>query len=155
MLFSINVLWYDWSSFKMLCAKRKTNGVSANAWAAGKSDAPFLCPECEEEVVLRQGALRINHFAHKAPVTCQYGTGETPEHRRCKMEIYQSLLGQPGVTNLALERSLKTVRPDVSAYINGIPVAIEVQISALSMDTIIHRTKEYERQGIYVLWLLQ
>jgi competence protein CoiA len=71
------------------------------------------------------------------------------------MEIYEALLRQPGVAKVALERSLTSVRPDVSARINGIPVAIEVQISTLSHETIIHRTKEYERKGIYVLWLAQ
>ena len=69
------------------------------------------------------------------------------------MEIYQALLRQPGVKDVALERPLTSVRPDVSATIHGVPVAIEVQISALSMDTIIHRTQEYARKGIYVLWL--
>jgi len=34
-------------------------------------------------------------------------------------------------------------------------VAIEVQISSLSVETIMQRTIEYARNGIYVLWLLQ
>jgi competence protein CoiA len=71
------------------------------------------------------------------------------------MAIYEALLREPGVTKAALERPLQTNRPDVSAYINGTPVAIEVQISALSMETIIRRTAEYARKGIYVLWLAQ
>jgi competence protein CoiA len=45
------------------------------------------------------------------------------------------------------------VRADVSACINGVPVAIEVQLSNLSVADIIRRTKEYGRRGIYVLWL--
>jgi len=71
------------------------------------------------------------------------------------MAIYEALLKEPNVKKVALERSLKTCRPDVSAYINGVPVAIEVQISTLTMETIIRRTTEYARKGIYVLWLLQ
>jgi len=43
----------------------------------------------------------------------------------------------------------------VSAYINGVPVAIEVQISSLSLETILQRTIAYARKGIYILWLLQ
>jgi competence protein CoiA len=54
-----------------------------------------------------------------------------------------------------LERALETVRPDVSAEINGVPVAIEVQISSLSVETIMRRTIDYAQRGIYVLWLLQ
>ena len=71
------------------------------------------------------------------------------------MEIYEALSHESGVTKLALERSLKTNRPDVSAYINGVPVAIEVQISTLTMETIIQRTEAYGRMGVYVLWLAQ
>jgi competence protein CoiA len=71
------------------------------------------------------------------------------------MEIYESLLRQPLVSDAALERPLGSVRPDVSAYFNGVPVAIEVQISSLSIETIMRRTIEYHQKGIYVLWLLQ
>jgi competence protein CoiA len=53
-----------------------------------------------------------------------------------------------------LERSFVWGRPDVFAEIKGVPVAIEVQISSLSVDTIMRRTIEYGRSGIYVLWLL-
>jgi competence protein CoiA len=97
----------------------------------------------------------MKHFAHKSPVVCAYGRGESDLHRRCKLEIYEALLREPDVTNVALERRMGTNRPDVSAYINGVPVAIEVQISALSLETIIYRTEEYGRKGIYVLWLPQ
>lgn len=56
---------------------------------------------------------------------------------------------------MALELPLEEVRPDVSATIKGVPVAIEVQISSLSVETIMRRTIDYHRRGIYVLWLLQ
>jgi competence protein CoiA len=139
----------------MLRATRKSNGEPAIAYSESRSRGPFICSDCNEEVILKTGKVRVNHFAHVNPIACKFATGESEEHRRCKMEIYQALLQQPGVTKVALERSLTTVRPDVSAIINGVPVAIEVQISTLSQETIIHRTKEYERRGIYVLWLAQ
>lgn len=140
---------------KMLCARRKSNGQEAIAYSESKANGPFLCPECSKEVVLRTGSVRVNHFAHRNPDACPYGTGESDAHRRCKMEIYQALLGEPGVTNVALERPLKTNRPDISACINGVPVAIEVQLSVLPLEAIIRRTEEYGRKGIYVLWLPQ
>jgi competence protein CoiA len=52
-----------------------------------------------------------------------------------------------------MERNLGAVRPDISAYLDDVPIAVEVQLSALSLDTIRHRTAEYEARGIYVLWL--
>ncbi|MGO8677885.1 MAG: competence protein CoiA [Limisphaerales bacterium] len=139
----------------MLCARRKSDNRSVIAKWESRANAPFACPECGGEVVLRQGTARMNHFAHKSPISCHYAGGETSDHRRCKLEIYEALLRRPGVTDVRLERSLGSARPDVSANFNGVPVAIEVQISTLSQETILRRTKEYERKGIYVLWLLQ
>lgn len=104
---------------------------------------------------MRKGTIKIHHFAHKPPVTCSYGFGETEEHRRCKTEIYEALCDSPLVTKAALERPLGDVRPDISAYIRGVPVAIEVQISTLPLATVIHRTKEYTKRKIALLWLAQ
>lgn len=139
----------------MLCAIRKSDGITVMASRDENVDGDFRCPECESEVILRKGRLRIPHFSHKATVSCAYGLGETEIHRRCKAEIYEALLRAPHVSDVKLERYLKDVRPDVSARINGVPVAIEVQISNLSVETVIHRTEEYARRGIYLLWLAQ
>jgi competence protein CoiA len=139
----------------MLSAKRKSDGQHVTAYLESKSNAPFVCLECGEEVILKTGRLRVNHFAHANPLACTFATGESEAHRRCKMEIFEALQREPGVSNVALERPLGIVRPDVSVYINGVPVAVEVQISSLSLETIQQRTIEYARKGIYVLWLLQ
>jgi len=139
----------------MLSAKRKSDGRTVAAYFERKSNGPFACLDCHEEVLLKTGRNRVSHFAHANRISCKFATGESEIHRQCKLEIFEALQRAPGVTNVALERSLGTVRPDVSAYINGVPVAIEVQISSLSVETIMRRTTEYFRQGIYVLWLLQ
>jgi competence protein CoiA len=139
----------------MLCAKRKLTGEIVTAYLASKAHGPFKCPDCGDEVILKTGRRTVNHFAHVNPLACRYAENESEEHRRCKMEIYGSLQRHTAVRNVALERPLGTNRPDVSANINGVPVAIEVQISSLSLETIQQRTMEYARKGIYVLWLLQ
>src|SRR5687767_92763 len=86
------------------------------------------------------------HFAHANPVACRSAQGESELHRSCKMEVFEALQAEPGVQNVALERSLGAVRPDVSALIRGVPVAIEVQISSLSLEKIIERTIWYARK---------
>jgi competence protein CoiA len=139
----------------MLCAKRKLTGEITNAYFASKSQAPFICPDCNEEVILKAGRHSVDHFAHANPIACKFAEGESDAHRRCKIEIYLALRKEPGVRNVALERALETVRPDVSAEIHGVPVAIEIQISSLSVETIMRRTIDYAQRGIYVLWLLQ
>jgi competence protein CoiA len=139
----------------MLSARRTSDGQIVTAYLETKANAPFLCLECNREVILRTGNRRVNHFAHANPLACRFGQGESEAHRRCKMEIYEALQQAPNVRNVALERPIGNVRPDVSADISGVPVAIEVQISSLSLETIMRRTIEYFRKGIYVLWLLQ
>ena len=139
----------------MLCAKRKLTGEIITAYLASQAHAPFICPDCNEEVILKAGRRSVNHFAHTNPIACHFAQNESDEHRRCKQEIFEALQRMPNVRSAALERPLGTNRPDVSAIINGVPVAIEVQISSLSIDTIMRRTIDYHRRGIFVLWLLQ
>jgi competence protein CoiA len=139
----------------MLSARRISDGHTVTAYLESKKNGPFACLECGDTVALKTCKSRINHFAHVDLQPCQFARGESDTHRKCKTEIYEALSRQPNVTDVVLERVLGTVRPDVSAFINGIPVAIEVQISSLSIETIMHRTIEYHRKGIYVLWLLQ
>jgi competence protein CoiA len=139
----------------MLSARRKSDSQIVTAYFASKKNAPFYCLECGDEVILKTGRRTVNHFAHVNPLACRYAENESDGHRRCKMEIFLALQKEPHVRNVALERPLGTNRPDVSAEINGVPVAIEVQISSLSLETVAYRTMEYARKGIYVLWLLQ
>ncbi|HEX8177048.1 MAG TPA: competence protein CoiA family protein [Pyrinomonadaceae bacterium] len=137
----------------MMTAIRELDGLKVGAWEVERDERPFLCPCCAEVVTLRRGGIIAPHFAHKPPVTCEYGTGESEEHRRCKISIFEALAAHPRVRKCEMERDLGAVRPDVSAYINDVPVAIEVQASNLTLEKIAHRTQEYARRGIYVLWL--
>jgi competence protein CoiA len=139
----------------MLSARRKSDGQTVHAYFLSKREDRFLCPECNEEVILKMGKKRVNYFAHATPLICRFGTGESDSHRACKLEIYQALRTIPGIRDVELERSFSWGRPDVYAEINKLRVAIEVQISSLSIETIQKRTIEYGRNGIYVLWLLQ
>src|SRR5207244_1162963 len=133
----------------MLCARRKSDGQTVAASSTSKRNAPFLCLECGYEVVLRAGKKRVGHFAHLNALVCHNWESESEAHRRCKIEIYEALRNEHCVRDVVLERSLGSVRPDVSAYVKGVPVAIEIQMSSLSLETITHRTLEYFRKGIY------
>lgn len=137
----------------MLTAVRQGSGEKVAAWETERGEGPFLCFCCRQSVTLRKGEIKAPHFAHLPPVTCEYGTGESDAHRRCKLALFACLSAHPRVSKCEMERDLGTVRPDVSAYINDTPVAIEVQLSNLSVSRIQYRTAEYARKGIYVLWL--
>jgi competence protein CoiA len=138
----------------MLIALRTIGNVLVRASAVTNVAGLFVCPQCHKEVEVCQSGADIFHFVHKASVPCSYDAGESEAHRRAKSEIFEALVKHPDVNEVTLEQPLDTVRPDVFAYIRGVPVAIEMQISNLSVETIAHRTEEYTRLGIYVLWLL-
>src|SRR4051794_30229870 len=103
----------------MLSARRKSGGVTVLAYFEKRSNGPFACLDCGEEVLLRAGRSRVTHFAHADPLACLRTTGEGEVHRRCKLEIYEALRREPSVTDVALESPLGPVRPDIIATIRG------------------------------------
>ncbi len=137
----------------MLCAYTKEN-ASVLATEAHKNDGPFHCPECETELILKQGRVKIAHFAHLPNTDCSYaGEPESETHIETKLEIYKALQLQPGVSKLQVERYLKEVRPDISFCFEQRYIALEIQISPLSFDELIRRTAAYTKKNIYVLWM--
>jgi len=56
----------------MLSARRKSDGQTVTAYFESKANAPFYCLVCGDEVVLKTGRNRINHFAHANPLACRY-----------------------------------------------------------------------------------
>lgn len=137
----------------MMTSIRKNDGQKILARDSQKNDGPFLCPKCHHEVILRKGQVKVHHFAHKPPVLCQYGQGESEYHRACKQSIFDFLNQSEDVTDCELEKDLGKVVPDIYFVKDTVKVAIEVQISSLTMSKIIERTEEYNRLGVYVLWL--
>lgn len=137
----------------MLTSIRQSDKDKVYAKDVDKSDAPFECPVCRGETVLRKGAVKIHHFAHKPPVFCEYGKGESEAHRNCKQSIFEALKVAPDVTECELEKNFGRVVSDVFFVLSGRKVAIEVQISNLTMNRIIERTEAYNDLGIYVLWM--
>lgn len=137
----------------MLSGIRTRDSEKVFARESEKLDSPFTCPSCKNEVILKKGNIKIHHFAHKPPVTCQYGKGETEVHRLCKETIYLELKKMSHVTDLDIEANLGGSIADIYCRIKNIPIAIEIQRSTLSVSEITERTIKYEKLGIYVLWL--
>lgn len=137
----------------MLTALRKSDGDKVLARDTTNAAAPFVCPKCRRELILRKGLIKVHHFAHKPPVACSFGAGETEHHHRAKLEIFDALRSEPNVSHLELERDFGISVADVFAKISGVPIAIEVQRSNLSVNDIAARTSNYHRLGVAVLWL--
>lgn len=137
----------------MLSAYNRS-GEDVSAEEVELADGPFYCPACREQLILKKGRKVVAHYAHRPDSDCEYtNEGESEEHRLAKREIRQALMGVPGVTDVRLERYLRDVRPDVSFVLNGDLVAIEIQLSQLSLEKIEERTKAYAIRNIAVLWM--
>ncbi|PHM39288.1 putative competence protein [Xenorhabdus mauleonii] len=113
----------------------------------------FHCPECFEPLTLRKGSIKTHHFAHRSSSNCGYGKGESERHMDLKMQVFDSLLGHPNVEHVELEKSLGRVRADVFANISGTQVAIEIQISKVSIEDLVRRTQAYAEQDIALIWI--
>lgn len=134
----------------MMSARNRYGDVLA--FEVEPKDGPFFCPACGAEVILKRGRKVIAHFAHVVRTNCAYA-GESEEHKRTKMEIYEALIRTLGVTSVRMEYDLQDVQADVFCVIRGEKVAIEVQISKIERDEIDRRTDAYARKDISVLWM--
>ena len=109
----------------MLTALCKSSTVIA--WEITKELAPFYCPACRQEVLIKKGSVNIHHFAHCRDALCEYGAGETEEHRKIKKNFYEKLL-EKGFSNVAMEKNLCHSRPDVYFEWKGLHAAMGVVI---------------------------
>lgn len=126
------------------------------------SDGPFYCPDCFSDAVVRKCTEKRDHFAHKARLSPVIGPEESELHRQCKNEFVGLLNERFPDGKWAAERTipenkdkkLPELRPDASGRINGIPVAIEVQASTLTVTKIVKRAQDYTKWGIALLWVV-
>lgn len=127
-----------------------------------KDDGPFYCPECFSDAVLRKCSEKRDHFAHKSRLTPVIGPEESDLHFQCKNEICELLRQRYPEGNWAVERpipenkqrKIPELRPDISGRIEGVPVAIEVQASSLTINKIVKRAENYTKKGIALLWIV-
>lgn len=137
----------------MLTAQDR-QGNTRLAREATKHDGPFTCPECTNTVVLRKGYIKTHHFAHKPPVQCDYGSGETELHHRAKQAISDGLQTHPGVYDVRVEHRFPGVRADVFFQIRHCSIAVEVQRSTMPVPKIIERIRCYSHAGVAVVWVV-
>ena len=136
----------------MLTALSRTAGEKVVAEFAEKGDGPFICPVCGGEVILRKGAVRVHHFAHKSDSTCGLAH-ESAEHLRAKLLIYQWLLDH-GAEEPDVEHVVGSTRADVFFRSGRRGVAIEVQRTNISELEIYDRTVAHHRAGNSVIWIV-
>lgn len=117
----------------------------------------YYCPGCAGEVVLRKGRKKVAHFAHKPPVSCSFAAGETLAHMESKQAFYDHFksVGLPVEVERPLDFNGVKARSDVyvSKTRKGMPAAIEIQHTNISLDEIERRTANYAKLGVAVAWV--
>lgn len=126
-----------------------------DAWGASRG-LLYRCPNCHDEVILKQGRIVVPHFAHKPPTNCVWATGETREHMLSKKVIRDAFVsrGYKAECEVEVLSSAGDRRADVLIENkNGHRVAIEVQHTPISYEHIEERTNGYLAAGIPVVWI--
>jgi predicted RNA-binding Zn-ribbon protein involved in translation (DUF1610 family) len=126
-------------------------GHRLQAAKALKSQAPFQCPNCQEAVILRQGIVRVAHFAHRSTVTCAWTAGETQMHLQAKQLITDAL--RRSGYEAEPEVPLGAQRADVYAEREGERFVVELQHTAIDPREMERRTRGYVDMGLNVAWV--
>lgn len=114
----------------------------------------YFCPACNQSLIVKQGEIKVWHFAHKYNGECWWPS-QSEDHLSFKQELYDLY------TSLGYTCTLEKIAEDKKSIIDlevlnkkGDLIAIEVQLSKISAEKIIERTRLRSNQGYYTLWLL-
>ncbi|MGE6260192.1 competence protein CoiA [Heyndrickxia sporothermodurans] len=114
----------------------------------------FYCPQCQEEVILKIGKIKIPHFSHKSNSICTNSEPESEVHLQGKIDLYK-WLKHNGIS-VEMEKYLMEIRqrPDLFVQKNGKKYAIEFQCSPIQYKDIKRRTLGYFSLNIIPIWIL-
>ncbi|MFD1455906.1 competence protein CoiA [Levilactobacillus lanxiensis] len=135
----------------MLIAAREKQLVDAKNAGRGRS---YVCPACQQQVVLHHGTRVQPYFAHRPQSPCTVkGEGETAQHVLGKRQLAEFFAPWGAIT---LERILPSIAQRADCWIahQPRPIALEFQCSPINRDEVAERTRGYQGLGVYPLWLL-
>lgn len=136
----------------VLIALRQGKLIDA-AFAERRGD--YCCPACRQHVSLRHGTQVQPYFAHRAKATCTiFSEGETAQHLAGKRQLLAFFAPWGRVS---LEHVLPTIQQRADGWIarpTGKAIAIEFQCSPITTKQVLHRTRGYQKLGVYPFWIL-
>lgn len=110
----------------------------------------FFCISCGEQVRLKNGQIKIAHFAHISRKYCHsFSEGETEEHLFLKQAL-ANWCERDG-----LEYQVEAYLPELSQRPDLLigRIVLEVQCSPISKEMLIQRTNSYLGAGYYPIWI--
>lgn len=115
----------------------------------------YQCPACHAPVVLKQGRQVVAHFAHRPAEPCYVvSEPETAAHLAMKRDLYERFKREPWVKQCELERVIGERRADVWLETAVGPVAIEGQVSPLTVEELREKLGDYTERRIATLYIV-
>lgn len=137
----------------MLVAQLEGQRIEADIAEKGPE---YRCPKCRDVVVLKKGRIKTHHFAHKPPVNCNWGKGETHEHREAK-KLFKEEFIRRGL-RAEVEHEVQSLPDDRRADVvvwspQERRFAFELQHTGIDYDNLERRTRSYIQAGVPVIWI--
>lgn len=136
----------------------REKGVSSQEIAAQE----WQCKFCDKPMRPRMGAVRSWHFAHQWEASeCPFeaeSEKESPKHRALKRAAAETLRRHFGEQVESLDYEvrfphLKRIADALLTLKDGTRVAVEAQLSPLTLQQLQQRTDSYLRDEIEVVWV--
>ena len=111
----------------------------------------YFCPACRSRVLLRNGKIKVPHFAHQSLQDCQsWSENESQQHLSLKIELYEWF---SKTEKCQIEHYLAELEQTPDLLVND-KIAVEIQCSRLSISRLKERTENYQKHGYTVIWLM-
>lgn len=130
------------------------HGNYISAEKASKQSS-YFCPSCLETVVLKQGQLKIAHFAHRKHGCYAFSEGETAEHLAGKKLLASWCYQFHWQVELEAYQEDFRQRPDVLCrFKDGHRLAFEFQCAPLTATAMFQRSAGYQQHNFKYVWIL-
>lgn len=112
----------------------------------------YFCPVCDTPVVLKAGSVKVPHFSHHHILQCSryLYKRESLLHLKLKHDLYLQLAVY---YDTAMEYYLESIEQIPDLLVDH-RLALEIQLSRISPELILSRTRGYSKLGMQVIWLL-
>lgn len=133
----------------------------------------LICPECGAAlmIVLNNNQYYFKHFSHQSCILDsdkmqrEYQdylvtqSHESEKHKSLKNALIKKLLASDDPlidkTSVCIEKFTDRRRADVYCERNGRKIALEIQISPLSLSIILARIDHYRKKNIHLFWIIE
>lgn len=122
-----------------------------------KKSLEYKCPVCQEDIILKQGQIKIPHYAHYPSSECE-NAGESYRHMEMKWQV-GNIAAQSGYL-VDFEKPLNESRADIVLSRLNDNYIIEVQNSPIVFEDLFNRSLKFQQPDLLdhgfkpdVLWL--